>query len=61
MGWDLRSGLDAATGDVIVLIDGDSQNPVDDVLKLYALMRRDRRRRRQRPPRLSATTARTAE
>jgi glycosyltransferase involved in cell wall biosynthesis len=39
MGWDMRSGLDAATGEVIVLIDGDSQNPVDDVLKLYTLMR----------------------
>ncbi len=31
MGWDARSGLDVATGDVIVLIDGDNQMPPEDI------------------------------
>ena len=35
MGWDMRSGLAAASGDYLVVIDGDAQNPVDDVLKMY--------------------------
>jgi glycosyltransferase involved in cell wall biosynthesis len=38
MGWDLRSGFDAAVGETMVLIDGDSQNPVDDALLLFRLM-----------------------
>jgi glycosyltransferase involved in cell wall biosynthesis len=40
MGWDMRSGLDAATGDCLVVIDGDSQNPVEDVLRMYQEMLR---------------------
>jgi glycosyltransferase involved in cell wall biosynthesis len=40
MGWDMRSGLDAATGDYLVVIDGDAQNPVEDVLRMYGEMRR---------------------
>ncbi len=39
MGWDLRTGLDAATGATIVVIDGDAQNPLEDVLRMYRLMR----------------------
>lgn len=39
MGWDLKRGFDAARGKTMVLIDGDAQNPVDDVLRLYRLMR----------------------
>jgi glycosyltransferase involved in cell wall biosynthesis len=35
MGWDMRTGLDASRGEVMVVIDGDAQNPVDDVLKMY--------------------------
>jgi glycosyltransferase involved in cell wall biosynthesis len=35
MGWDMRSGLAAASGDYLVVIDGDAQNPIDDVLKMY--------------------------
>ncbi len=35
MGWDMRSGLGAARGDFLVVIDGDGQNPVDDVLRAY--------------------------
>ena len=38
MGWDLRSGLAAASGDVLIAIDGDSQNPTEDVLKMFRLM-----------------------
>ncbi len=40
MGWDMRSGLDAATGRYMVVIDGDAQNPVEDVLRMYREMRR---------------------
>jgi glycosyltransferase involved in cell wall biosynthesis len=40
MGWDMRSGLRAARGERIVVIDGDSQNPVEDVLRMDAEMRR---------------------
>jgi glycosyltransferase involved in cell wall biosynthesis len=38
MGWDMRSGLAAASGNYLVVIDGDAQNPVDDVLKMYRRM-----------------------
>ena len=39
MGWDMRSGLAAAGGDYMVVMDGDAQNPVDDVLKMYRRMK----------------------
>jgi glycosyltransferase involved in cell wall biosynthesis len=39
MGWDMRSGLEAARGRVIIVIDGDAQNPVDDVLTMFYRMR----------------------
>ena len=39
MGWDMRSGFAAAAGDYLVVIDGDAQNPVEDVLKMYRRMR----------------------
>lgn len=35
MGWDARSGLEAATGQTIALIDGDNQMPPEDVLRVY--------------------------
>jgi glycosyltransferase involved in cell wall biosynthesis len=35
MGWDLRSGLEAATGDHLVYLDGDGQVPTDAALKVY--------------------------
>ena len=38
MGWDMRSGLAAASGDYLIVIDGDAQNPVDDVLTMYRRM-----------------------
>jgi glycosyltransferase involved in cell wall biosynthesis len=39
MGWDMRAGFAQADAEVMVVIDGDSQNPVDDVLRAYELLR----------------------
>jgi glycosyltransferase involved in cell wall biosynthesis len=39
MGWDMRSGLAAARGAYLIVIDGDAQNPIDDVLRMYELLR----------------------
>ncbi len=39
MGWDMRSGFEAARGDVLIVLDGDAQNPVSDVLRMYRAMR----------------------
>jgi glycosyltransferase involved in cell wall biosynthesis len=39
MGWDMRAGLRAARGENLVVIDGDAQNPIDDVVKIYRLMK----------------------
>jgi len=39
MGWDMRSGFEAAQGELMVVIDGDAQNPVEDVVRLFRLMR----------------------
>lgn len=38
MGWDVRSGLVEATGDVIALIDGDGQMAFKDVIRSYRLL-----------------------
>ncbi len=35
MGWDMRSGLDAAMGEVVAVIDGDGQMPPEDVVRVY--------------------------
>jgi glycosyltransferase involved in cell wall biosynthesis len=40
MGWDMRSGLEVARGSIMVVIDGDFQNPVEDVLAMYREMKR---------------------
>jgi glycosyltransferase involved in cell wall biosynthesis len=40
MGWDMRSGFEEAAGRHLVVIDGDAQNPVEDVLRMYHEMRR---------------------
>ncbi len=40
MGWDMRAGFDAASGEYMVAIDGDEQNPVEDVLAMYRQMKR---------------------
>ena len=39
MGWDMRAGFEAARGERMIVIDGDAQNPVDDVLRMYREMR----------------------
>ena len=39
MGWDMRSGFAAASGEHVVVIDGDAQNPVEDVLRAHELLR----------------------
>jgi len=38
MGWDVRSGLAAATGRFLVIIDGDGQNSPRDVVRAYRLL-----------------------
>jgi len=38
MGWDMRSGLDAARGAHLAVIDGDGQMPVSDIVKVYRLL-----------------------
>lgn len=35
MGWDMRSGLEAASGRTIAVIDGDGQMPASDIIKVY--------------------------
>ncbi len=39
MGWDMRSGLQAATGRTLAVIDGDGQMPSSDVIRVYQLMK----------------------
>jgi glycosyltransferase involved in cell wall biosynthesis len=39
MGWDLHSGLEAATGETIALIDGDGQMPAADIIRIYDALR----------------------
>lgn len=40
MGWDTRTGLAAATGRVLAVIDGDGQMPATDVVRVYRHLRR---------------------
>ena len=39
MGWDMRSGLDLATGACLAVIDGDGQVLVEDLVRVYRLLR----------------------
>ncbi|MBV8544666.1 MAG: glycosyltransferase [Acidobacteria bacterium] len=39
MGWDLRSGLALATGRYLAVIDGDGQVLVEDLVRIYRLLR----------------------
>jgi glycosyltransferase involved in cell wall biosynthesis len=39
MGWDMRSGFEASTGSTLIVLDGDEQNPVEDVLRMYQQMK----------------------
>ena len=38
MGWDMKSGFQAATGNKLAVIDGDGQMPCTDVIRVYNLM-----------------------
>jgi glycosyl transferase family 2 len=38
MGWDMRSGLEAARGSCLAVIDGDGQMPSSDIVKVYRLL-----------------------
>ena len=42
MGWDMRSGLNAATGSSIAVIDGDGQMPVSDIPLVYRILKTGR-------------------
>ncbi len=39
MGWDMRSGLQAARGQAIALIDGDGQMPSRDIVRIYQVLK----------------------
>jgi glycosyltransferase involved in cell wall biosynthesis len=39
MGWDMRSGLSAACGEYIAIIDGDGQMPVSDICVVYNIIK----------------------
>jgi len=39
MGWDMRSGLEAVHGTTLIVLDGDAQNPVEDVVTMFDLMK----------------------
>ena len=39
MGWDMKTGLQAATGKALAVIDGDGQMPSGDVARVYQLMK----------------------
>lgn len=39
MGWDMRTGLRLATGDCLAVIDGDGQVLVEDLVRVYRLLR----------------------
>jgi len=42
MGWDMKSGLQVATGRTLAVIDGDGQMPSSDVIRVYQLMKASR-------------------
>ena len=41
MGWDARSGFDAARGKYVCLIDGDEQMPYRDIVRVYRKIKKD--------------------
>ena len=42
MGWDMRTGFAAAQGDYLLVIDGDAQNPPEDLSEMYRRMKANR-------------------
>ena len=41
MGWDMKSGLEVATGKYLAVIDGDGQMPAEDVVRVYKKLREE--------------------
>lgn len=41
MGWDMKSGMRAATGKVLSVIDGDGQMPLEDVVRTYGKLKEE--------------------
>lgn len=41
MGWDMRTGLEAADGELISVIDGDGQMLVEDIVKVYRKLKEE--------------------
>ena len=41
MGWDMKTGLQVATGKTLAVIDGDGQMPSSDVIRVYQLMKKN--------------------
>ncbi|MDJ0865067.1 MAG: glycosyltransferase family 2 protein [Myxococcota bacterium] len=39
MGWDMRTGLEAARGAHLAVIDGDGQMPASDIVRVYRMLR----------------------
>jgi glycosyltransferase involved in cell wall biosynthesis len=39
MGWDMKSGLEAASGKILAVIDGDGQMPANDVVRVYQTLK----------------------
>lgn len=37
-GWDMRTGLEAATGNYVAVTDGDGQIPADDIMRVYEII-----------------------
>ena len=41
MGWDMKTGLRAASGKVLAVIDGDGQMPAEDVIRVYEKLKEE--------------------
>jgi glycosyltransferase involved in cell wall biosynthesis len=42
MGWDMKTGLVLATGKYIAIIDGDNQMPIEDLIKVYNKIKKEK-------------------
>lgn len=42
MGWDMKSGLALSSGNYIAVIDGDSQMPAEDLVKIYKKIKEEK-------------------
>ncbi|MFQ5449718.1 MAG: glycosyltransferase family 2 protein [Nitrospinaceae bacterium] len=41
MGWDMKTGLAAARGRTLAVIDGDGQMPAEDIIRVYQLLKKE--------------------